>query len=135
MSFLLDTNIISELTKKRPNLSVIKWYASVPSTDLFLSVITLGEIRKGIALKRAADLRAVDAFEAWLHVLTLRYASRVLPFDEGAADRWGRIMAETPDVPVEDGQLAATAVLHGLIFVTRNVRHIASTGVRHLNPF
>lgn len=135
MRFLLDTNVISELTRKHPNRSVSRWFASVPSTDLFLSVITLGEIRKGIELKRARSPEAVAPFEAWLRALTLQYGSRILPFDDAAADRWGRIMAAHPQVPVEDGQLAATALRHGTTLVTRNERHAVPTGVRLLNPF
>ncbi len=135
MSFLLDTNIVSELTKKRPSANVAAWFQQVPSTDLFLSVITLGEIRKGIELKRATNPPAAVQFETWLQTLTLRYRSRILTFDADTSDRWGRIMAAHPDVPVEDGQLSATALQHGLTLVTRNVRHIAPTGVDYLNPF
>jgi predicted nucleic acid-binding protein len=132
---LLDTNIVSELTKKRPSANVAAWFQQVPSTDLFLSVITLGEIRKGIELKRATNPPAAVQFETWLQTLTLRYRSRILTFDADTSDRWGRIMAAHPDVPVEDGQLSATALQHGLTLVTRNVRHIAPTGVDYLNPF
>jgi toxin FitB len=135
VSFLLDTNIVSELTKKRPSANVAAWFQQVPSTDLFLSVITLGEIRKGIELKRATNPPAAVQFETWLQTLTLRYRSRILTFDADTSDRWGRIMAAHPDVPVEDGQLSATALQHGLTLVTRNVRHIAPTGVDYLNPF
>jgi predicted nucleic acid-binding protein len=135
MSFLLDTNVVSELTRKRPSPKVLDWFRSVPPTDLFLSVVTLGEIRKGIELKRAVNPAEAAPFEAWLQTLVLRYRSRILAFDEEAADRWGRIMASHPAVPVEDGQLAATAIRHGLTLVTRNVRHVAPTGVAHLDPF
>ncbi len=135
MSFLLDTSVVSELTRKRPSPKVLDWFRSVPPTDLFLSVVTLGEIRKGIELKRAVNPAEAAPFEAWLQTLVLRYRSRILAFDEEAADRWGRIMASHPAVPVEDGQLAATAIRHGLTLVTRNVRHVAPTGVAHLDPF
>jgi len=135
VSFLLDTNIISELTRKRPNPKVIAWLQSIPATDLFLSVITLGEIRKGIELKRLVSPQDGARLEAWLQTVALRYRSRILNFDEEAADRWGRIMAAHPTVPVEDGQLAATALRHGLTLVTRNLRHVAQTGVAHFDPF
>ena len=135
MSFLLDTNVISELAKTRPNSKVIAWLGSVPSTDLFLSVITLGEIRKGIENKRAASPGDATRLEAWLTTLVLHYRSRVLPFDQDSADQWGRIMALHPTVPVEDSQLAATALQHRLTFATRNVRHIAKTGVAFVDPF
>ena len=135
MSFLLDTNVISELAKTKPNFKVIAWLGSVPSTDLFLSVITLGEIRKGIENKRAASPGDATRLEAWLTTLVLHYRSRVLPFDQDSADQWGRIMALHPTVPVEDSQLAATALQHRLTFATRNVRHIAKTGVAFVDPF
>jgi len=135
LSFLLDTNVISELAKTRPNFKVIAWLGSVPSTDLFLSVITLGEIRKGIENKRAASPGDATRLEAWLTTLVLHYRSRVLPFDQDSADQWGRIMALHPTVPVEDSQLGATALQHRLTFATRNVRHIAKTGVAFVDPF
>jgi toxin FitB len=135
LSFLLDTNVISEFIRPRPNAKVIAWLQQVPSSDLFLSVITLGEIRKGIELKRRSNAQDAARLEAWLQALVLRYRSRVLVFDEAAADRWGRLMAVHPTLPVEDGQLAATALEHRLVLVTRNLRHIAPTGVPHLDPF
>ena len=135
MSFLLDTNVISELARTRPNFKVIAWFGSVPSTDLFLSVITLAEIRKGIEKKRTASPGDAARLEAWLTTLVLHYRSRVLPFDQDSADQWGRIMALHPTVPVEDSQLAATALQHRLTFATRNVRHIAKTGVAFVDPF
>jgi len=135
VSFLLDTNVVSELFRERANPNVMAWFGSVPSTDLFLSVITLGEIRKGIELKRSSSAAQADLLEAWLHALALRYRSRTFAFDEEAADVWGRIMAAHPNLPVEDGQLAAIALRHDLTLVTRNVRHVARTGVVHLDPF
>ena len=135
MSFLLDTNVVSELAKTRPNSKVIAWLGSVPSTDLFLSVITLGEIRKGIEKKRAASPRDAGRLEAWLTTLVMNYRSRVLPFDQDSADQWGRVMARHPRVPVEDAQLVATAMQHDLTFATRNLRHIAETGVAFVDPF
>ena len=135
MSFLLDTNVVSELTKARPNPKVITWLGSVPSTDLFLSVITVGEIRKGIEKKRLISLQDAARLEAWFTTLVLRYRSRILSFDEQSADQWGRVMALYPTVPVEDGQLVATALLHHLTFATRNVRHIAPDRVAFVDPF
>jgi predicted nucleic acid-binding protein len=135
LSFLLDTNVVSELAKARPNAKVIAWLGSVPSTGLFLSVITLGEIRKGIETRRTTSAPDAARLEAWFATLVLRYRSRILSFDHDSADRWGRIMALNPTIPVEDGQLAATALQHGLTFATRNVRHIVRTGVRFVDPF
>ena len=135
MSFLLDTNVVSEFAKAKPNPGVIAWLGSVPSTDLFLSVITLGEIRKGIERKRMTSPPDAARLDAWFTTLVLRYRSRILPFDEQSADEWGRIMALHPAVPVEDSQLVATALQHDLTFATRNVRHIAQTGVAFVDPF
>ena len=135
MSFLLDTNIVSELAKARPNSNVIAWLGSVPSTDLFLSVITLGEIRKGIERRRMTSLQDAARLEAWFTTLVLRYHSRILAFDEQTADQWGRLMALHPTVPVEDGQLVATALQHGLTLATRNVRHVSDTSVVYVDPF
>ena len=135
MSFLLDTNVVSELAKATPNAKVIAWLGSVPSTDLFLSVITLGEIRKGIEKRRTTSPHDAARLEAWFTTLVLRYRSRVPPFDEESADRWGRIMALHPTVAVENSQLVATALQHHLTFATRNVRHVAKTGVAFVEPF
>jgi toxin FitB len=135
LSFLLDTNVISEFAKAKPNPGVIAWLGSVRSTDLFLSVITLGEIRKGIERKRMTSPPDAARLDAWLNTLVLRYRSRILPFDKQSADRWGRVMALHPTVPVEDSQLVATALQHDLTFATRNVRHIAQTGVAFVDPF
>jgi toxin FitB len=135
LSFLLDTNVISEFAKAKPNPSVIAWLGSVRSTDLFLSVITLGEIRKGIERKRMTSPPDAVRLDAWFTTLVLRYRSRILPFDEQSADRWGRVMVLHPSVPVEDSQLVATALQHDLTFATRNVRHIAQTGVAFVDPF
>jgi toxin FitB len=135
LSFLLDTNVISEFAKAKPNPKVIAWLESVPSTDLFLSVITLGEIRKGIERKRMTSLPDAARLDAWFTTLVLRYRSRILPFDEQSADQWGRLMALHPTAPVEDNQLVATALQHNLTFATRNVRHIAPTGVPFVDPF
>jgi predicted nucleic acid-binding protein len=102
---------------------------------MFLSVITLGEIRKGIEKKRMTSIEDAARLDAWFTTLLLRYRSRVLPFDEHSADQWGRVMALHPTVPVEDGQLVATALQHHLTFATRNVRHIVRTGVPFVDPF
>jgi toxin FitB len=135
LSFLLDTNVVSELAKARPNAKVIVWLGLVPSVDLFLSVITLAEIRKGIERRRRTSPQDAARLEEWFTTLILRYRSRILPFDQESADRWGRIMALHPTMPVEDSQLAATALQHNLTFATRNVRDVAGTGVSFVDPF
>ena len=136
--FLLDTNVISELMKRRPNRRVAAWVDATAEDLLHLSVITIGEIRKGIDL--VDDDRKRVVLQSWLdHDLRVRFAGRLLPFDEHVAERWGRIEAlarkRRQTVPTIDAQLAATALHHGLTFVTRNTRDITPTGVPAFNPW
>jgi predicted nucleic acid-binding protein len=136
--FLLDTNVVSELVTRRPEPSVSQWVEGTDETLLHLSVLTLGEIRKGIVglphAKRRAEL------ENWLnHGLRDRFAGRILPIDAGVADRWGHVAAQARSLnillPVIDGLLAATALEHNLTLVTRNIRDVAGVGVLILNPW
>ena len=136
--FLLDTNVISELIRPRPDAKVADWISSTDENLLSLSVLTFGEIRKGIAALPAAARRA--RLEAWLdHDLALRFAGRILPVDQPVADRWGRLSAEVASkrmvLPVVDGLLAATALHHNLTLVTRNSRDIEPTSVPFFNPW
>jgi toxin FitB len=135
--FLLDTNIISELIKHKPEPKVTTWIDSIDENLLYLSVLTLGEIRKGITSLRGASRRVT--LEAWLESdLILRFADRILPIDHAVADRWGRIAAAAAaksPLPVIDGLLAATALDQNLTFVTRNTKDIALTGVPVFNPW
>jgi predicted nucleic acid-binding protein len=136
--FLLDTNIISELVKPKPEPKVTNWIDSTDENLMYLSVLTLGEIRKGIALLRNASRRVV--LGAWLESdLTLRFAERILPIDRVIADRWGRLTADAAAtkslLPVIDGLLAATALDKNLTLVTRNTKDIALTGVPVFNPW
>jgi toxin FitB len=136
--FLLDTNVISELQKPRRNTNVVDWLSNAPAADLYLSVITIGEIAKGIAKQRriggdSAILRA-DALQSWLEGLLADYANRILEVDIAVATRWGRLCDEHPEHPT-DMLLAATALDHGLTIATRNVDHFRPAGVPVLNPF
>jgi toxin FitB len=136
--FLLDTNVISELVKAKPEPRVTKWIETTEETLLYLSVLTLGEIRKGIASLPHSARRV--RLEAWLdHELALRFSDRILPIDRQVADRWGRIAgsaaARNSALPVIDGLFAATAQHHNLILVTRNTRDIAATGVPAFDPW
>jgi predicted nucleic acid-binding protein len=136
--FLLDTNIVSELVKSKPEPRVTSWIDSTDETLLYLSVLTLGEIRKGIGLLRDASRRVV--LEAWLDSdLISRFAERILPIDRAVANRWGRLTAEAAvaksPLPVIDGLLAATALDQNLTLVTRNTKDIAVTGVPVFNPW
>jgi predicted nucleic acid-binding protein len=137
--YLLDTNVVSELMKPRPNTRVAAWIDSTPEELAHLSVITIGEIRKGIDLLDEDQPRRA-LLQTWLdRDLRLRFAGRLLPFDDGVAERWGQLEAvakrQRLTLPTIDAQLAATALHHGLTFVTRNTGDIRPTGVPVFNPW
>lgn len=135
MSYLIDTNIISEVRKgDRCDPRVAAWYASIADGDLFLSTLVLGEVRKGVELARSRDPDKAAALERWLGQVEAAFDGRVLGIDNAVADQWGRMSAIRP-IPVIDGLLAATAVTNGLTLVTRNDRDIAGLGATLLNPF
>jgi predicted nucleic acid-binding protein len=135
MTFLIDTNIISEIRKgSRCDTNVAAWYASINDTDLYLSVLVMGEIRKGIELARSRDAAKAETLEAWLNAVDLAFGDRILPFDRAASDEWGRMSALRP-IPVIDGLLAATAKINRMTLVTRNEKDVAGLGAKWLNPF
>ena len=138
MSFLLDTNAISEWVKPQPDPGVVRWFDQVDEDRSYLSVITLGELRKGI--NRLADGRRRDRLEHWLITeLPDRFSNRILAVDSIVADQWGQLLArtETAGTPVHatDALIAATALTHQLQVVTRNVTHFQPTGVNILCPW
>lgn len=133
--FLLDTNVVSELRKgARANPGVATWIASVDDNDLFLSVLVAGELRQGVERLRLRDPTAATHLDRWCSALVDSYAERLLPVDARVADLWGRLNVPDP-ISAVDGMLAATAIVHGLTLVTRNVKHVARTGVTLQNPF
>jgi hypothetical protein len=135
MKFLLDTNILSELRKqKRANSGVIKWYSGVNGEDIYLSVLTIGEIRNGIERLRRRDPATALHLETWLLKVQFDMADRILPVTIAIAERWGQINVPNP-LPVIDALLAATALEYDLVLVTRNVVDVQRTGVRLINPF
>jgi toxin FitB len=135
MSYLIDTNIISEVRKgDRCDPHVSAWYASIDDDDLFLSALVLGEIRKGVELARSRDPDKALTLGRWLGQVEDAFGSRVLGIDNAVADLWGRMTAVRP-IPIIDGLLAATAAANDLTLVTRNDRDIAGLGVAVLNPF
>ena len=135
MSYLIDTNIISEVRKgSRCDPRVSAWYASIADEDIFLSTLILGEIRKGVELVDPRDTGKAAVLERWLREVASAFNGRVLGIDNTVSDQWGRMSALKP-VPVIDGLLAATALTYGLTLVTRNDRDIAGLGVTVLNPF
>ena len=135
MSYLLDTNIISETVRRNSNKAVIAWLDQLPAEALFVSVLTLGEIRKGI--EALADKRRQEKLRLWLeHELPVWFEGRVLPVDLAVADRWGRLLAEMGrPVPTIDSLLAATALHHELRLVTRNAGDFDYPGLQVVNPF
>ena len=134
MAYLLDACVISELRKPHCDPSVPTWMAVIQPDEVFLSVITLGEIRRGIELHRAKDTKAAGAIERWLLGLESHYAERILPISSAIAERWGRLCLNQP-LPVSDGLIAATGLEHKLTIVTRNVFDFERSGVNTLNPF
>jgi hypothetical protein len=134
VSFLLDTNVVSEIRKKAPDRGVATWFVSVPADKLFLSVLVVGEIRQGIARLVRRDPAQAEIFERWLSQLVDGYGDRIVPITVRIAEAWGRLNVPDP-VPVVDGLLAATALVHDWTLVTRNVNDVTSTGVRLLDPF
>lgn len=135
MSYLVDTNIVSELRKgARADPNVSAWYASIPDDSLYLSVLVLGEIRRGIERKRPQDAGQAAALETWLGSVLRGFAERILPVDRLVAEEWGRMGASRP-VSVVDGLMAATAKVHGLTLVTRNLADVRGLGASVLNPF
>ena len=134
MSWLVDTNVLSELRKgERAHGGIRTWFAGAEDDDLYTSVLVLGEIRRGVETIRRRDEASALALEQWLRRLTDTFADRVLTIDAEVAERWGRLNVPDP-VPTVDGLLAATALVHDLILVTRNVRDVERTGVRLLDP-
>lgn len=135
MTWLIDTNVISEVRKgARCHPGVAAWWATVEDRELFLSTLTLGEIRKGIEVVRPRDPAQAAALEAWLAAVIGAFGPRVLGIDPAVAEAWGR-MAAMRSVPVVDALLAATARVHGLMLVTRNATDVAGLGAPVLNPF
>jgi toxin FitB len=133
--FLIDTNVISEWRKgKRCNANVAFWFTSVDNNDLYLSVLVLGEIRRGIELLRPRDPVQARALESWLGQVDTAFSDRILTIDREVADEWGRLNAIRP-ISVVDGLLAATAKIHQMTLVTRNDSDVAGLGARVLNPF
>lgn len=138
MSFLLDTNVISEGAKPRPDRKVMAWLASIEEEQLFLSVVSLGELRHGI--ERLANGRRKAALDVWLtNQLIPRFDQRLLLIDPGTADQWGRVVAKAQAAgrPIDamDAFLAAHAQQHQLTLVTRNVADFEATGIRLFNPW
>jgi toxin FitB len=123
VSYLLDTNVVSEVRRSTPNPAVVTWLAGLPPGVAFVSVLTLGEIRRGIERLRRRDADQAHHLEVWLSRLESDYGDRLLPVTARIAQEWGRLMVPDP-LPTIDGLLAATARVHGLTLVTRNIHSV-----------
>jgi toxin FitB len=132
--YLLDTNVVSELRRARPDQRVAAWYASLAPDALYMSVLVLGEIRQGIERLRRRDETQATALESWLQTLKTAYGDRIVPVTTEVAEQWGRLNVPDP-LPYVDGLMAATAIVHDWTLATRNTRHVERTGVAVVNPF
>lgn len=133
LMYLLDTNVVSELRKPKPHGAVLAWFEALEDTQLHLSAVTIGEIQAGIELTREQDEAKALEIEAWLEMVSASY--NVLPMDAPSFRAWAQLMHRKSDTVYEDAMIAATAKIHGLTVVTRNVADFKSFGVPLLNPF
>jgi hypothetical protein len=131
--YLLDTNVVSELRRPRPHGAVVAWIESVPDDHLHLSAVTLGELQAGVEITREQDPAKAEEIEAWIALVEQTW--NILPMDGRAFRAWARLMHGRPDELIEDAMIAATAAIHNLTVVTRNVRDFEPLGVGTLDPF
>jgi predicted nucleic acid-binding protein len=135
LSYLVDTNVFSELRKRdRCHPGVRAWFDGVASAQLHTSVLVIGEMRRGIERVRARESAFAAALELWLADIVMLFEGRIYPVSRAIAEEWGRL-ASPRNLPVIDTLLAATAIVHGMTLVTRNIKDIADSGVSYLNPF
>ncbi len=134
MRFLLDTNVFREIGKTEPDGNVAAWLNTVDDTDLAISALTVREVRKGIAKLRVRKSDVADQIELRVRGIFDAFGERILPVTRGIADLWGELLAQS-DKHVDDTGLVATARVHGLILVTRNLKHVSGRGVTALDPF
>ena len=131
--FLLDTNIVSELRKPKPHGSVVAWISAQDASSLYLSAMTIAELQRGVEMTREQDSEKAGQIEAWLE--QLMFTGQVLAMDAAVCRAWAKVMHRRSDTLVEDAFIAATAGVHRLVVVTRNVRDFKTLGVDTLNPF
>jgi|ERR1044072_4146058 predicted nucleic acid-binding protein len=131
--YLLDTNVVSELRRPRPHGAVLAWLRATPETDLYISAVTIGELQAGAEITRGQDPVKAAEIESWIDRLAATH--NVLPMDGVSFRRWARLMHRRTEALSEDAMIAATAAVHNLTVVTRNVRDFGPFGVETLNPF
>lgn len=131
--YLLDTNVVSELRRPRPHGAVVAWLEAVADVDLYLSAVTIGEIKAGIEVTREQDAAKAGEIETWLELLAQTF--NILAMDARAFRAWAKLMHRQSDEIIEDAMIAATAAVHDLTVVTRNVRDFKKLNVRTFNPF
>ncbi len=131
--YLLDTNVVSELRKRKPHKGVVAWVQAAPEESLHVSAVTVGEIQAGIEITRTQDAEKAKKIELWLDAVEQSYG--VLPADSAVFRRWAQLMHRRPDHHIEDALIAATALVRGLTVVTRNVNDFEPFGVPLINPF
>jgi predicted nucleic acid-binding protein len=134
MGYLLDTNVLSESQRPRPSEAVLAWLRSVRAEELWTSAIVVGELRKGVEMLRLRDAARAGRLDEWLSVIVRTYGDRILPVTTEIAEEWGHLNTRH-SLPALDGYLAATARMHGLTLVTRNVKDIERSGASWLDPF
>lgn len=133
VKFLLDTNVVSELRRLRPHGAVIKWIEAIPADDLFLSVVTIGEIQAGIEITRDQNPEKATDIEMWLDQVAESY--NVVPISASVFRCWAKLMHRQSPELIEDGLIAASAIVHNLVVATRNVRDFANFKVSVIDPF
>jgi len=131
--YLLDTNVVSEVRKRRPHGALVAWLRSLREDQVFLSAVTMGELQAGIELTRVQDAAKAGEIELWADQLANSY--QILPMDTSCFREWGRLMHGKSDRLIEDGMIAATARIHNLIVATRNEHDFTAFDVRVVNPF
>jgi len=134
MSFLLDTDILSAIRRKQRDQNLEKWLLSINSLDVYISVVTIGEVERGITQQRRNNPEFAEDLQRWLDTILQRYQQRILPLSISIAQRWGRLSAELGHNSA-DLKIAATALEHNLIVATRNTRHFEPTQVGLINPY
>jgi predicted nucleic acid-binding protein len=135
LNYVLDTNVVSETRKgDRADAGVRAWFSSLSGDQVFLSVLVVGELRRGVENLDRRDPEGARALGRWLNSIVERFEDRILPVDRAVAEEWGRLNVPNP-LPVVDGLLAATAKVNGLTLATRNTVDVAASGVPLLNPF